>query len=362
MKFFNVDYHATVIEDVARILRRLGHEVVSHNCSGHSWVFGRQPAPSFGGMTNENYWHFDPEQFRRDHPELEQYDGFIFCYPPGFAEVFQAFKKPTIMVMPIRYEYGYWGDVPRWLKFNAWIRQAMAEKLLWPVANSRFDAEYFKYFTGLEAQYIPSLCDFYGLHYNDAHPKTSEAIIWDARSEAVANHVLANVPGTVYLRRRYPQYRMETIVRHRALVHVPYNASMMSLFEHYAMDIPLFVPTPDHLLHLKACYGAISELSFYQTCHSPNGSLIPAAQSGVPDPNLYTDPNAMRYWMQYYDCYNTAELPYIHQFSSMEELRDQLATCYFSGVSGMMRNWNAIRSQRITEKWYQLLEAIRTRV
>jgi hypothetical protein len=40
--------------------------------------------------------------------ELEQYDGFICCYPPIFAMLYQRFNKPIIIDIPIRYEYPWW--------------------------------------------------------------------------------------------------------------------------------------------------------------------------------------------------------------------------------------------------------------
>ena len=42
MKFFNLDLHVSVIQDIKQILEPLGHTVDNWSISGHSWVFGKE--------------------------------------------------------------------------------------------------------------------------------------------------------------------------------------------------------------------------------------------------------------------------------------------------------------------------------
>ena len=41
MKFFNIDLHISVIEDIKTIFADLGHQVDSKCMSYHAWVLGR---------------------------------------------------------------------------------------------------------------------------------------------------------------------------------------------------------------------------------------------------------------------------------------------------------------------------------
>ena len=55
MKFFNLDMHISVIEDIKHIFHDLGHQVDSVCMSGHSWVFGRE-RESLPPITHENWY------------------------------------------------------------------------------------------------------------------------------------------------------------------------------------------------------------------------------------------------------------------------------------------------------------------
>lgn len=352
MRFFNIDYHVSVIEDITRIFNRLGHQVVSHNCTGHAWVFGRVTKPTFGGVSNENYLSKDPEEFRREHPELEHFDGFISCFPPGMAEVFSAYDKPLIMVIPIRYEYGAQNNPDRWNKLNDWIRSASASGQLHMVANSVYDQQYTAHFTGVTPRYIPSMCDYFDIQYN---PVRDTALLWDTRSSAVDQHVLANVPGVQALRATYPHYEQQTVAEHKAVIYIPYNASVMSMFERYSSNQPIFAPTPEHLLHLRKHYNALNELSFYQSQPEHDGGTKIDAVSNAPDPNRYNDPEALLHWMPTYDIYN---LPHIQLFDSMEELSEMLGTTDLRAVSEQMAHANLDRRRSIEAAWEDVLQGV----
>ena len=45
------------------------------------------------------------------------------------------------------------------------------------------------------------------------------------------------------IRDLYPHFEYSDLVKHRAIVLIPYQVSIMSLFEYYRMCIPLFVPS-----------------------------------------------------------------------------------------------------------------------
>ena len=183
MKFFNVDLHCSVIEDTATQFKKLGHEVDSHLMSGHHWVTGRKQVKrgeggkvgigsltvdnwealladiadndtAWGNISNANKWAAEVAD------ELHKYDGYIVTYPPAFAMLYERpvlldSRKRIIMNMPIRYEGPSFAKEPeQWRRFNDWIAVMIDNNLLVPVANSRYDAAYFEYFTGRKATYI----------------------------------------------------------------------------------------------------------------------------------------------------------------------------------------------------------------
>ena len=43
-------------------------------------------------------------------------------------------------------------------------------------------------------------------------------------------------------------YKWQEVADYKGVIHIPYNASTMSLFEQYASNIPLFFPTLEFLM------------------------------------------------------------------------------------------------------------------
>lgn len=74
----------------------------------------------------------------------------------------------------------------------------------------------------------------------------------------------------------------------------------MSFFEHYAMGIPILVPTPEFLWELHDEYDVVTERTWHRVRHGtrPSSSPIGPADgvSGVPDPNNDVDRDAFLHW------------------------------------------------------------------
>jgi hypothetical protein len=74
----------------------------------------------------------------------------------------------------------------------------------------------------------------------------------------------------------------------------------MSFFEHYAMGIPVLVPTPEFLWELHDQYDMVTERTWHRVRRGtrPSSSVIGAAECciGVPDPNNDLDKAAFLHW------------------------------------------------------------------
>lgn len=353
MKFFYLSAHVSVAEDYSRILRGLGHEVDGHNLTGHNWVFGRKPEGPFGGFNYDHIWGYsenDGKKFYEEHKaKLKDYDAFITCYPPCFARLFARFEKPIINVLCVRYDFALTDNRERWTAYNGWFMNSAAAGQVIPVANNLYDVEYCKAFTGITPKYIPSLCDYTGVSYA---PLVDTGLLSETRCPKLDTAMLKAVPNLRGIRHEYGKYRYDQIVRHRAIVHVPYNASVMTFFEHYAMGIPLFVPTPDFLIELKEKYGALHELVYNQQ-KADAGSFQPP--SGIPDPNAHGDRDALLYWMRHYDHYT---FPHVQKFDSFDALGAAL-TFDWKELSRKMAIDNVERRKGIVASWKELVGGIK---
>ena len=63
------------------------------------------------------------------------------------------------------------------------------------------------------------------------------------------------------IRDLYPRFEYSDLASHPAIVLIPYQVSIMSIFEYYRMAIPLFVPTPSLLAKWQLEHRILSEVS-----------------------------------------------------------------------------------------------------
>jgi len=358
MKFFNIDMHVAVIEDVSRTLKGLGHQVVSVNMSGHSWVLGRTPAAGFGPVNTQTWRHVTADQFYNAcKDQLASFDGFIVTYPPSLAQIYERFNKPIIVYLPIRYEYPYHDNPAAWQRLNAFFQRMHAAGKLLAIANSVYDQEYFHYFTGIRPLYIANMCDYCGVTWK---PERAGNLIMDCRGPGAVAECAATT-GAKPVRSVYGKYQWSDLVKHPGMVHIPYNCSLMSFFEHYSMNVPLYVPTPDFLLDLALRHGVLTELTWNGYFKLGPGSRIKGVRQDLPDPNDYSNLKGIRTWMKYYDYY---QFPHVQQFSSFADLKHKFEPIESTEIldrndlSRAMLDHNKARKIAISSAWAEALKTI----
>jgi len=156
------------------------------------------------------------------------------------------------------------------------------------------------------------------------------------------------------------QYSYGQIARHPGIIYVPYQVSIMSFFEQYRMNIPLFVPSIDLLTDWHYTYRVVTERTWDGISGNlKNSSVISGVlASDIPDPNNELDRNAIRYWLQFSDFY---QWPHITYFNSTDDLAMKLINTNLTEVSRNMKIYNANVTKTLHEQWRQILERINKR-
>lgn len=350
MKFFNIDLHIAVIEDIKTIFNELGHEVDSFCLSNHTWVFER--APDNIDIINKNNWNFLDESlcnlfFDKYKDKLLEYDAFICTYPPSFSMLYERFNKPIILHIPIRYEVPFQNDAKKWNAFNQYLQRNIDYGKIIPIANSRYDQEYFEFFVKRECGFIPNICEYTKTKWNPTKNKFlySGRLNWNFDKNSIDD------------RRSLKNYKWQDISSYNGIIIIPYNCSTMSIFEHYTSNIPLFCPSHEFMLDLYKNYPnqVLTELTWNKTKGLSSGSVI---ECGKKDPNKYDDIEIMKYWIGLSDFYNEEWMPHIVYFNSFEDLENKLKTTDLKKVSLLMKEFNLTRKQKIYEKWSKILDIV----
>jgi uncharacterized protein YdcH (DUF465 family) len=329
--------------------------VDDQSLSEHVFVLGKQKSyiPDLSDGRWMNYFvNWNPQNFCVNHKNLSIYDGFISAYPPIFSTLYLDFQKPSIMHIPIRFDYGVQSHPESLRKFIEAIRTS---KNLFISTNSKYDTHYFKFLTGIECETIPSMCDYTGLQYIPGN--SNKTLIYH-----VTGLDLSKISFPYLLKTNLPpRYHWTELLKYKAIVHFPYQVSTMSIFEHYSANIPLFFPTKKflHELYFNK-QGVLSQVSHHQVWNTP--PKTPVEFEGDVDLNDYTNPRTIQAWIEDADYYDEEWMPFTQLFDSFEELNEKINTINLQEISNNMKQFNVIRKEKIYSKWRKRLNEISNRL
>jgi hypothetical protein len=368
VRLFNLDLHVAVIADVKAELEALGHEVTSWGISGHEWVFGRRPARV--EVVNQATWRgLDRRMcdafYERYARELDRYDAFVVTHTPSFAMLYERWQKPVLVVASTRYECPFTGDRARWEGLDAFLREGIDRGRIVPLANNKYDAAYAERFTGRPWRVIPSLCAYTGARWTGrrreflytgffkglplpAGVRDRDAVF----APSLLRRAWWKVPGVL---RSGPSW--QDVADFRGIVTVPYNASVMSLFEQYTAGVPHFLPSLPFLAALHRDHGregVMSQLSYAQVEGIPPARVV----RGPGDPNDWEDSATMMAWARLSDFYDAENMPHVVQFDSAEHLAHLLATTDLEAVSARMLAHGERRRAAIAAAWGEVMRGL----
>ncbi|CAF4235264.1 unnamed protein product, partial [Adineta steineri] len=193
------------------------------------------------------------EVYRND-SEMNQVNIFMCFHPVGMCELFMPFNRTMIIIASTRYELGR-HEKEEWENLNNNLRIIASNPRNIIAGNNLYDAEYIRYFTGIKAIVLTSLCGYTRATYS--RRKQKPFLIAPIRNEIFRTLFKSNLTNSLerlkvsinvkYLREVYKHYSYRHLVQHPAIIYVPYQVSTMSLFEQYRMNIPLFFPSLDLL-------------------------------------------------------------------------------------------------------------------
>jgi len=245
LNYFNLDLHISVIADVKYMLKdRIN--IINWSLSGHSWILGRS-TDNIKIITRSSWMTINLELIRRFQNYydsfLSQFDGFIVAHPNVFVMLYEKYNKPIIMINSCRY------DMPACFtknskiisELNSCILRLQSKGLLTIISNNLADQEYLRLsISEVKTRHIPSLCMYTGMVYSPIH---KEFLMYSGE-ECIHQHPL------IKKRSEIGKFNWIDIGKFRGVIHIPYEASTMSILEHISAGIPIFFPTKRFLKEL----------------------------------------------------------------------------------------------------------------
>lgn len=362
--------HSSPIRDLKDVLSPMGVEFMDKSLSSNCQRTKTCYSP-LRILTRENGMNLTETlstrfyRFYQDEPEMNLVDAFVCFHPAAMCELYMPFNRSLIIIASTRFELGRF-EPAQWHRWNENLKQISRDPKNVVAANNRYDAEYIHYFTGVRAIVLPSFCGYTESDYQPTrkefliapiHNKMFQTVFMKSLGESQDRTPSSGI-RIVPIRWIYDEYQYSDLTNHPAIIHIPYQVSVMSLFEQYRMNIPLFFPSLALLTEWHYEHQVVSERTWDHTNSGipPNGSHIEGVLKGVPDPNNDRDREAIRYWLKFSDFY---QWPHILYFESTDDLVQKLMSTNFQKVSERMKNSNRQVADDLQKKWTRILETVR---
>jgi hypothetical protein len=376
VQLLSIDFHISPIADLKDVFGKSFKETVVHDYS-LSGACGQKGTCSNGRIdikedlstlyltqpAKESFYN----AYKGADSLVRKMDAMICSHPSGMCELIMPFNRSVILWVTTRFEQGREGNADKMRGLISNFRALAKRPDTSVLANNMYDVHYFNYFTGLNPVYIPSFCDYTGAKFS-----------WDGVQNIILMHGFRPrrniIPASEFvaeIRRLAPQYKFEfvrdvypghygydQIAGHPAMLHIPYQASIMSFFEHYRMCIPLIAPSVDLLVKWHMQYRMVSERTWDMALHNreTSASVLPRHTEASPlhvfDPNDEFNADGVRYWLQFSDFYI---FPHVILFDSWEDLAQKLAKADLRSISNAMCAFNKEELARIEAQWRDVL-------
>ena len=307
---FSLDLHTSVVRDFTPLIKVFNVDVNRWSISGSSRLFNEPNLKLriINGSTWKDLNMPMIDKFQKKYSIfLEKQDGFILSYTLSFIDIFKRYGKPILGINATRYESPYTFKTNSFLDLNASLQNYQN---LYLISNNIGDKDYLKYYTGLESQYIPSLCD-----YTVQNKPENDKWIIQCRNHDLAVNIASfnrNIePSFKVWPNGYSYKQLSTV---KGIILIPYNISTMGMFELTTAGFPIRIPSDRLLIQLSSMPGVLSELSYAQIYQR---KVLQMNENSPMDP---TWEKFYNWWLERADWNNSEYFPNISRFDSFEEL------------------------------------------
>ena len=317
-RLFNLDLHASVIEDLRMEFNNFNVKLTNWSISGSNRFKRRiftEPDPV--QIINDKSWQSLSQNMISDfldiyRKRLMRFDGFVVTHTPSFAQIYEDLGKPILVVASTRYEAPFTNDPIKWKKLNKSLTSGVESGCVFLTANNAGDGDYLNYFTGLDIKVTPSICDY----TNYTWRKNDGIKLVMSHSKELINDVILQDVEKLHSYREYlgSNYKWNNFDSVSEILCIPYNISTMTLFEFATAGVPVAVPSPGFLKQLVHRYdGVLSELSYFQILKLSVESI------DMDNPNNFQSDGFLDWWIDRSDFYNSELMPNVRLIDSFEE-------------------------------------------
>ena len=294
-------------------------------------------------------------------------NAFYCSFPMSLCEIYMPLNRSIIWLPAHRFTLARCSrpELDRLISHLQQSVQADQQPKHFLAAGGRYDQEYIKYYTGLDAILLPTNAFWYAFNVTRWTEARSEILVGPLQHSNYP--LIQRMTGAARMRKSpfrfataknlYGHYELQQIADHRAIVLLPYAVLSYGITELYALGIPIFIPSIEFLVQLKL----VSDRTLLDDSYCGKHLKFTDLPNQHPRSNHPHSPEdresiaAMNYWLQFADYY---QWPHIQRFVSWEDLIDKLSKTDFSKVHQRMFEENVERRTRLVNDWQKILAQI----
>jgi hypothetical protein len=374
LRLFGLDHHHAVLWDVKEICRPLGVTV------DFAWLSdGRPPVNEAIPMEVPGFRNsldiYKPAVDQALTPEFlswfqsQHYDGIVTSHSLVTCYRLKELNLPHIHVNSTRFGNEWIQNPERHSHLVNTLQTLLKQDRLYVVHNNKGDKDYFRQFVSTiqphQELVVPSLCES-PLRLRLKPPATPKFLLWDPRQ------LLLQPDKSVFMREIYVHLKkalgdafesqaiLMTNARsylpegylddYTAVIHIPYNVSTMSMFQHVRSNIPIWVPSKELLQKLWTDPKEPNELSWTVFAPGTETTASPLDQA--------RDPRVIKRWIDTADFYNPEVLPLALPFDSLEDLTTKLTTTDYQTLMDASERTQQAKREDIVFAWEQVLQGL----
>ena len=345
--------HKQVSSPYPSMLQRKGFTVYNHLSDVISKQYTTHNTQLTEKMVRDNF------EFYKTDTQIASTDAFICMFPASMCEMWMPFNKTIIYLPAHRYNLGRCTN-KEWdrlnVHLNALVSMNNPKHILG--AESFYDKEYLQHYTGLVPLPLYSFSGFYTS--NNTYAPTRKEILafgtWDDRL-STSKFQIQPVHSI------YKRYQLSDLVKHRAVVFLPYSVMSYTLTELYSLCIPLFVPSMSFIHNVRRTVtDDRSSLSKFYCNYPELDKTMKAHPSSThpysPNVNMTEDPEAESYWLQFADFFYW---PHVTYFDDFKDLERKLEIANFSKIHDLMLDEVEHRKKELLDNLCRASKKIQSR-
>jgi hypothetical protein len=291
-------------------------------------------------------------EYYKNDTDILKTDAFYCSFPPAMCELYLPFNRSIIINAAHRIFLGRCSKneshaLTERLKMMSAAPTGVRHFLS---ASNSYDAEYLKFFTGLEVPVISG--SSFGYQYCQYKKVRDEIVVGPLQRTEVPAFLNSTKFDFHTLKSLYGKYKVEDICKHSVFIMIPYAVHSYGISEVYSLSVPIVAPS----IELALRWGLFSDKNTNDNHYCGDAFEHPVWNSGS-QPYSPEDRSeaAQQHWLQFADIY---EFPYIQYFDSLEQLEKLLETLDFNSIHMKMAAYNRQRRTRIYSQVYELTRRV----